>query len=147
MPLTGQSEYATNVSLFYGTSTINASLLYKKFGDRLSLFGAELRRDDDLDLGVEVAGRPLGVGEALAPQADPEITIHIDSFGKIYLQEDPVDIPALLDRLRKMMAARQKPYVIVKADRTVIVDKVVQVMDVAKAAGAVRLLLATERAF
>lgn len=85
--------------------------------------------------------------KAVVDQIDPEITIHIDVNGKIYLQEVETTIPLLLNRLRTRLAAGSDPVVIVKTDRTVIVDKVVEVMDVVKAAGAQKMLLATERTF
>lgn len=89
----------------------------------------------------------LPVAGAVVPQVNPEVTIHIDRSGQVYFQEDPVDLPALLNRLRAITSGSNRPVVVVKADRTVIVDKVVAVMDIAKAAGAEKLLLATERSF
>jgi biopolymer transport protein ExbD len=89
----------------------------------------------------------LPAARLVAPQLDQEITIHIDASGKIYLQEELVAIPALLNRLREVMVLSNPGSVVVKADRTAIVDTVVTVMDVAKAAGAKKLMLATERAY
>jgi biopolymer transport protein ExbD len=46
-----------------------------------------------------------------------------------------------------MIGGRQDKLVVVRADRAVILNKAVKVMDVAKAAGAGRLCLATEKEF
>jgi outer membrane receptor protein involved in Fe transport len=39
-PLQGQSSYALNAGLFYGTSDVQGSLMYNSFGPRLAQFGA-----------------------------------------------------------------------------------------------------------
>jgi biopolymer transport protein ExbD len=51
----------------------------------------------------------------------------------------------LFDRLKEMVGGRQDKLVVIRADRAVILNKAVKVMDVAKAAGAGRLCLATEK--
>ena len=46
-----------------------------------------------------------------------------------------------------MIGGQKERLVIVKADRSVILNKAVRVMDLAKAAGAGKLCLATEKGF
>ncbi len=48
-------------------------------------------------------------------------------------------------RLKNMIGSQEDSLVIVKADRSVVLNKAVRVMDIAKAAGAGRLCLATEK--
>ncbi|MFO7715274.1 ExbD/TolR family protein [Desulfosarcina sp.] len=96
------------------------------------------------DEGIKVN---LPKANAAVDPIDPEIIIHIDKGGRVYLQEAEASLPILLNRLRTLLAERDDPVVIVKADRTVIVDQVVGVMDVVTAAGAHRMMLATERVF
>ena len=56
-------------------------------------------------------------------------------------------MPALFDGLKEMIGGKEDKLVVVRADRAVILNKAVKVMDVAKAAGAGRLCLATEKEF
>lgn len=49
--------------------------------------------------------------------------------------------------LKERLQGKQDGLVVIKADRAIILNKAVRVMDVAKAAGAGRLVLATEKAF
>jgi biopolymer transport protein ExbD len=97
-----------------------------------------------VDEGIKVN---LPKANAAVDPIDPEIIIHIDKGGRVYLQEAEASLPILLNRLRTLLVERNDPVVIVKADRTVIVDQVVGVMDVVTAAGAHRMMLATERVF
>jgi biopolymer transport protein ExbD len=53
----------------------------------------------------------------------------------------------LFDSLKEKMGGRENSLVVVRADRAVILNKAVKVMDIAKAAGAGRLCLATEKEF
>ncbi|MFZ7126745.1 MAG: ExbD/TolR family protein [Desulfobacterales bacterium] len=89
----------------------------------------------------------LPQARAVAPQTVTEITIQVDEDGAIYLQDSRMNLPELLDRLRGMLASEGSRLIVVKADRTVMVNRVVEIMDVVKAAGADRLMLATERPF
>jgi len=49
--------------------------------------------------------------------------------------------------LKEMIKGQKDRLVVIKADRSVVLNKAVKVMDVAKAAGAARLCLATEKDF
>ncbi len=50
-------------------------------------------------------------------------------------------------KLKEMIGGNKDKLVVVKADRTVVLNKAVKIMDLAKAAGAARLCLATEKGF
>jgi len=83
--------------------------------------------------------------EATAPQTQKEITVYIDKEEKIFLGSEDVSLATLFHRLREKIGDNQDKLVVIKADREVTVDKAVKVMDVAKTAGAGKLVLATEK--
>lgn len=97
-----------------------------------------------VDEGINIK---LPQAKASAPQTEEVITVHVDEQGRIYLRECEVTPEALFDGLREIMGPSQDRLVVVRADRSVILNHAVKVMDVAKAAGAGRLCLATEKDF
>ena len=82
-----------------------------------------------------------------APQTQEDITVYVDREGRAFLLDQEVPLDQLLKRLREMIGGQKERLVIVKADRSVILNKAVRVMDLAKAAGAGKLCLATEKGF
>lgn len=95
-----------------------------------------------VDEGIKIK---LPQARASAPQTKQEITVYVDKTGRAYLNNTPVKEDLLFRKLREMIGGEKDRLVIVKADRAVILNKAVKVMDLAKAAGAGRLCLATER--
>ena len=89
----------------------------------------------------------LPQAKAAAPQTEQSITVYVDGEGKAYIQDEEVPLSELFTRLRQMIGGREDKLVVVRAERTVVLNKAVRVMDVAKAAGAGRLCLATEKDF
>lgn len=89
----------------------------------------------------------LPQARASAPQVEETITVYVDRQGRAFLGDREFSPARLFDRLKEMIGGRKDRLVIIKADRAVILNKAVKVMDVAKAAGAGRLLLATEKDF
>ncbi len=87
----------------------------------------------------------LPKAEASAPQVKQEITIFVDKAGAAYMKNEKIPIDLLYGRIREMIGGTADPLVVVKADKAVILNKAVKVMDIAKAAGAARLCLATEK--
>ncbi|MBA3012765.1 MAG: biopolymer transporter ExbD [Proteobacteria bacterium] len=83
--------------------------------------------------------------KAAAPQVKQEITIFVDKEGATYIANEKISIDALYTQIRQMIGNDTDRLVVVKADKTVILNKAVKVMDIAKAAGASRLCLATEK--
>ncbi|MFZ2630724.1 MAG: biopolymer transporter ExbD [Desulfosalsimonadaceae bacterium] len=83
--------------------------------------------------------------EASAPQTRQEITVYIDKAGMVYISDQPVDFNDLFDRLKGRIQANPKQLVVVKADGSIVLDRAVQVMDIAQAAGARSMFLATEK--
>jgi len=97
-----------------------------------------------VDEGIKIK---LPQAKAAAPQTQQEITVYVDREGRAYLENKLVPQDMLFKRLKEMIAGQQDRLVVVKADRSVILNKAVKVMDLAKAAGAARLCLATEKDF
>ncbi|MDZ7833442.1 MAG: biopolymer transporter ExbD [Desulfobacterales bacterium] len=97
-----------------------------------------------VDEGIKVK---LPQAKASAPQVQKEITIYVDESGQAYLMDQPVALDQLFTRLKNMIGSDENRLVVVKSDRRVILNKAVKVMDIAKAAGAGRLCLATEKEF
>lgn len=97
-----------------------------------------------VDEGITVK---LPQAQASAPQTQQEITVHVDAEGRAYLMNKQLPEDQLFAQLKEMVGGAQNRLVVIKADRSVVLNKVVKVMDLAKAAGAARLCLATEKDF
>ena len=82
---------------------------------------------------------------AAAPQTEREITVQVDRDGRTYLGHEPVPHDQLLSSLRARINGRDNIVVVVRADRAIVLNKAVRVLDMARAAGAARLCLATEK--
>ncbi|MFO7713672.1 ExbD/TolR family protein [Desulfosarcina sp.] len=95
-----------------------------------------------VDEGIDIK---LPQAEASKPQTQEEITIVVDARGRAFLENREVALNALFRRVQEKIGAAQDRLVVIKADRTVVLDQVVAIMDVAKAAGAGRLCLATKK--
>jgi biopolymer transport protein ExbD len=89
----------------------------------------------------------LPQAKASAPQTEEVITVYVDQQGRAFLGTKEVSMAALFDGLKEMIGGKADKLVVVRADRAVILNKAVKVMDVVKSAGAGRLCLATEKEF
>jgi len=89
----------------------------------------------------------LPQANASAPQTRQEITVYVDRDGRAFLLNKRVPEDMLFTKLKEMIGGQKDRLVVVKADRAVVLNKAVKVMDLAKAAGAARLCLATEKGF
>ncbi|MCP3875111.1 MAG: biopolymer transporter ExbD [Desulfobacteraceae bacterium] len=83
--------------------------------------------------------------KASAPQINQEITIIVDKQGLAYISDAKVPFDRLYTRIKEMIGTDMDRLVIIRADKTLVLNKAVKVMDIAKAAGASRLCLATEK--
>lgn len=84
---------------------------------------------------------------ATAPQTREDITIYVTREGDIFLRDKKVSEEALFKDLSALIGDDQERLVTIKADRRVILNRVVKVMDIAKSSGAGRLCIATEKDF
>ena len=89
----------------------------------------------------------LPQAKAAAPQTEEVITVYVDVDGNTYIADQLVQAGDLFDRLKAMIGGSRDKMVVVRADRAVMLNRAVKVMDLAKAAGAGRLMLATEKDF
>jgi len=71
-------------------------------------------------------------------------TVSIDAHGTILLNEEVVQLDALKEKLKLYQYANPDLPVVLRADRALVYDEVVKVMDVIKQAGVVNLNIATE---
>jgi len=97
-----------------------------------------------VDEGIKIK---LPQANASKPQTEETITVYVDQDGRSYLNDKKIDMGTLFKRLKELIGGDKDKLVVVRADRGVILNKAVKVMDVAKAAGAGRLCLATEKDF
>jgi biopolymer transport protein ExbD len=97
-----------------------------------------------VDEGIKIK---LPQAKAAAPQTEEVVTVYVDQQGRAFLGTREVSLAELFDQLKEIIGRQEDKLVVVRADRSVILNKAVKVMDVAKAAGAGRLCLATEKDF
>lgn len=71
-------------------------------------------------------------------------TVSIDKTGVIYLNEEVVDLSSLSERLKLYATANPDLPVVLRADRSLVYDQIVVVLDKIKGAGVLNLNLATE---
>ena len=77
-------------------------------------------------------------------ESTQEVVIVLTRDDRLYVNDDLLEMVQLGDRLRERLQARSDTTVIIRADKEVLHGRVVEVMDIAKHAGAGRLSIATE---
>jgi biopolymer transport protein ExbD len=84
--------------------------------------------------------------EAASKEEEPkqDLVLILTRDDRLYLNDDPLQLPELGARLQELLRDRLDGVVVIKADKEVLHGRVVEVMDIAKGAGAVRLAIATE---
>jgi biopolymer transport protein ExbD len=95
-----------------------------------------------VDEGIKIK---LPNASATSPQTQKEITIVVDEKGRAFFENHEISLNELFATLKERLKGREDSLVVIKADRAVVLNKAVRIMDVAKAAGAGRLVLATEK--
>lgn len=95
-----------------------------------------------VDEGIKIK---LPNASATSAQTEKEITIVVDKKGSTFIENREVPLNQLFGVLKERLQGREDGLVVIRADRGVALNKAVRVMDVAKAAGAGRLALATEK--
>lgn len=83
--------------------------------------------------------------QASVPQVKQEIVVSIDKEGTPYVLKEKIPLNMLYIKIKEMIGNDPDRLVVIKADKKVVLNKVVNVMDIAKSAGASRLSLATEK--
>ncbi len=82
------------------------------------------------------------VAKRILNQEKNRITLVIDKSGHTYLEGEKMDMKALQEKLREMVKEQGIFQVILQADKDVTHGKVVQIMDLAKTAGADSIIIA-----
>ncbi|MFP4169220.1 MAG: ExbD/TolR family protein [Desulfonatronovibrionaceae bacterium] len=95
-----------------------------------------------VDEGIKI---DLPQAKASAPQAHKELVVYVDSDSRTWIGERQIREQDLYPEVKKSLEKRANKRVIVRADRSLILNRAVHVMDVLKAAGAEKLCLATEK--
>lgn len=72
------------------------------------------------------------------------IVVNIDVNGRVYLNDEPTELPLLGDALARRMRTSTDKAVVLKADSRVSHGDVVRVLDIIKGAGARKLIVSTE---
>ncbi|MGH7845701.1 MAG: ExbD/TolR family protein [Candidatus Binatia bacterium] len=92
--------------------------------------------------GIQVKLPESSAQEVARERKDLRVTITPD--GRIHLNEREVDASALDKRFKEAAAASRDTQILIQADEQVAHGKVVQVMDIARAAGLARLAIVTQ---
>lgn len=79
-----------------------------------------------------------------APDQKQPIIVNINNRNEVFLSSKPITLPGLKKELEALIAFNKERPVIVRADKSVVFDKVVQVLDVANKSGVERLGIAIE---
>jgi biopolymer transport protein ExbD len=74
----------------------------------------------------------------------PPIVVHVDELGRVYLNDEPTEIPLLEDALSRRLQEAVEKSVVLKADSRVSHGAVVRVLDIIKGSGATKLIVSTE---
>jgi biopolymer transport protein ExbD len=83
--------------------------------------------------------------DSTTPQTQREITVYVSKDGRAFIGGQELTFDQLYFKLRHLIGPDKDKLVVVKADREVILNKAVRVMDIAKTAGAARLCIATRK--
>jgi biopolymer transport protein ExbD len=78
------------------------------------------------------------------PPVNKTISVTIMKERKIFLNNEEVPKDQLLSRLAALISADAEQQIVVRADKDLILQDVVEVLDMAKGAGATRLFIATD---
>lgn len=73
------------------------------------------------------------------------ITLSITRAGGYYLNEERVSLTALPALLQQKIIRGSQQMIVIKADRDITIQRVIQVMDIAKEVGGERFMIGTER--
>ncbi len=78
-------------------------------------------------------------------QVQQKLIITVDKDQQIFVDNKPVSLESLEDKLKLMLPYYSEKIVVIRADKTVPHGLVVKIMDIAKISGAQKLAIATEK--
>jgi len=74
------------------------------------------------------------------------LVVYIDQYGKVYLNDEPIDIPLLGEALKRKLEGSTDKSLVLKADSRVSHGHVIEVLDVVKGAGVKKVVFSTKPA-
>ena len=77
--------------------------------------------------------------------SEKSVVVSITKEGAVYLNDDLVNRIELGARLRQRVMDVGNPIVVLRADRAILIENLVEIMDIAKSAGADRFVIATSQ--
>jgi len=78
------------------------------------------------------------------PVKQTPVVVHVDQFGRIYLNDEPTEAALLGEALVKRLATSTEKAVVLKADSRVSHGVVIGVLDIVKGAGVHKLIVSTQ---
>jgi biopolymer transport protein ExbD len=86
----------------------------------------------------------LPKAQAAEAQSDRQTVVTLTQSGKIFLNFDEVTTSTLAQKLIPVLDKNRSQVVIIRADKEVSLQRAVEVIDIAKAVGAQKFMIATE---
>lgn len=77
-------------------------------------------------------------------QSDGKVTVTITDKGRLFVNAEQVTMETFGQKLSSAISARPEGVVVINADKSVTLQNTVQVIDIAKAVGATRFMIATQ---
>lgn len=74
-----------------------------------------------------------------------DIQVTITTEGKLFLNDREITLQDFSTELKKLLAESEEKTVIIRADKSVTVDRLVQIMDIGRGVGGEKFLIATRR--
>jgi biopolymer transport protein ExbD len=87
----------------------------------------------------------LPKAETVTQTEDSRVVVSIGKDGRISLDGMSMTRQAMQDEVRKAVESNPETLIIIKADREVVYDRIIEAMDVVRKVGAYKLALAAER--
>jgi biopolymer transport protein ExbD len=87
----------------------------------------------------------LPKAETVTATKDSQVVVSIDRDGRLSFEGRDMSKQAMQDEVRRSIADNPDTLVIIKADREVLYDKVIEAMDIVRKVGAYKLALAASR--
>lgn len=75
--------------------------------------------------------------------SEKSIVVSLTKDGAVYLNDDLINRIELGARLRQMVMDVGNPIVVLRADKSILIENLIEIMDIAKTAGANRFIIAT----
>ncbi|SJZ31123.1 ExbD/TolR family protein [Selenihalanaerobacter shriftii] len=88
----------------------------------------------------------LPKAKTVTKQQQQQLIVNLSSKGHIYLNNELLTKPDLKDKVAAKIKNNPKTVVIIKADKKVVYNKIVEVMDTVRQVGAYKIALAAENA-